>query len=58
MENFNPFDFDDVMRFFQEQNKKLYGISTQGTTPKIEELTIQELTLSEMIGTPVKIKKQ
>ena len=52
----NMENFDDIIRIMNGINKALYGVEPF-TPRKPEEPTVQELTISEMTGLPIKIKK-
>ena len=56
MEDFNPFSFENIRKTMDDINEVSYGVRPYGTKREVDP-TVQELTLSEMVGMPVKIKK-
>ena len=54
----NMFSYENILRSMDDINEHTYGVRPYGTKREIkEEPTVQELTISEMVGRPVRIKK-
>ena len=61
-------NYNDVLKKMDDINEQLYGIRPFGTVKQLqvrcdcgqygEEPTVRELTISEMVGRPIKIQKQ